>query len=372
MFNFKYFKKLFKPKVALALLSLVFGANLFAGEKGDSRVFWVHNFQFFAYDYRTAATLQSTGDHADFYLENAKVLSSVYDITNEELWIGTAHSGAFKRKINDDSWISVPGIPGHSDFGGITPINDMVILKNGTLLAGTDYGIYVYSPSLNKWKSTIVSDAVSDLLLTDNAVYAAISGYMWKDDIDGNGDIDIDMGVRSSVDGLTWLDISDGLPVDNDIENVRVSSLAYSAGKVFAATEFGVFQYDENLKYWQNSQRSLKVESPRATIPIYDSSIEEDKFVLGSYARNLVANKNIVSSEVSPFIAVIPSLDGEEDYSYWQVKLQDGVMGDVGSYFMELSANTKSVKNVAQAFGGYDTLKMENFIFQNERGVATI
>jgi hypothetical protein len=104
-------------------------------------------------------------------------------------------------------------------------VKSLVVLKNGELLAGTDFGVLRWDNTEAEWRLTASgSRFVVNTLIADRheTLFAATTGR----------------GVLASLDkGLTWLPVGTGLPQD------KVTALALDAdGSIVAATPAGVFR----------------------------------------------------------------------------------------------------------------------------------
>ena len=223
--------------------------TLSAQNLGDSKFLWVHNFQFFQFDYKIGATLQASGDKCNVWVENNLVTAITVDEVNSYVYAGTKNSGILQRKLDEEKWqLLTTGFPRSSRSQGQSPVHDLLITKDGLVLAGTDDGLYRYDTADEKWKRSTISDPVFAIEESGNLIYAALGGHLWADDGDEDSDIDIDMGVYVSDDGgISFERKSNGLPFDNDDEHLAVYDLKKSDGSVFATTDAGIFKTSNAL-----------------------------------------------------------------------------------------------------------------------------
>jgi hypothetical protein len=362
----------------MALLLVCVG-GLTAQQASQTEVFWAHNFQFFAYDYRIGATLQRESEFADFYVENARVISSTVDATNQVIYIGTANGGVFKRGYSDDSWVAISvGLGEDSNRGGFAAINDLVMNSAGTLVAGTDEGIYTLTGDETRWRSRGISLPVFDLMIVSDTVYAALGHYLWDADSDEDGDIDANLGVRRSFDGgISWTDLSTGLPVDEDGDVLPVLSVAYTGSGILATTSAGLYQVANGDNYWRAFSRPLVLSSPQITVQLQESNRDEaeqggDWFRW--YYRWLTVSSESVNPDIELVITVDPAPAGigtEATYSQWLCPMTDGILGDAGRQLLELGIGT-SFYNVSGLFSGYEDIALTDMKYGDLTGVATI
>ncbi len=371
--------------LAFSLVSTGLKAATGAGREAASQselngtsAFWVHNFQFFAGDYRIGATLQRSSDHGDFYVENAVVLSLAEDASNRLVYAGTAHGGVFRRGFDDSTWTRISdGLPGDSDRGGNEAVNALVVTGSGVVIAGTDQGIYSYDPVGEVWGAKGGSAAVWDMQVDGSTLYAAMGGYVWRDDEDGDGDIDVSMGVRRSIDGgANWDDYSAGLPKDEDGEYIEVYSLAKTNTAIYAATPGGVFMLPDGADAWTGAMRDLDVATPQVAVKLSESTRDEAQMggaFFRDYYRWLTVGTGSVFSEIELTLTSFGVTAGDVDtISIWRTPLEDGILGDAGALLLELSSITGSY-NVSFSFIGYDSLlTLSSFRFLDEDSVATI
>ncbi|MCH8838782.1 MAG: hypothetical protein IIA60_13460, partial [Candidatus Marinimicrobia bacterium] len=348
-------------------------------ELNGTSVFWVRNFQFFAGDYRIGATLQRSSEHGEFYVENAIVLSLVEDASARLVYAGTAHGGVYRRGFDDSAWTRIStGLPRDPDRGGNEAVNALAVTGTGVVIAGTDLGIYSYDSVAEVWGSRGgISAAVWDILVDGNTIYAAIGGYVWRDDSDNDGDIDLNMGVRRSIDGGdNWVNLSAGLPKDEDGDYVGVYSLAKTTTAIHAACPGGVFILPAGADTWVGGERVLVVATPKITVKLSESTRDEAQKGHNSfrdYYRWLTVEQGSVFPETELTVTSIGSTAGDDDsISIWLLALEDGILGDAGTMMIELSSIT-GTHNVSAFYVGYDTvLTLSDFRFLDEDSVATI
>lgn len=359
-------------------------------EVGDTRVFWAHNFQFFANDYRLGATLQASSGHGMFYVENAVVLSMAVDEPGNMIYIGTAHGGVFRRSFTGTRWINVSsGLPNDPDRTGKYAVNALVLTDTRQLLAGTDGGIYGFRPNTLSWANRGgIREAIFSMLADGDTVYAGLGGYVWDsaDDTDEDGNLDVNMGVRVSYDGgATWSNssisaglpkVSASLPEDKDKYLVEVVALAIGGNYIYAATPGGVFRLERGRNYWRAYDRSLVLASPQVTVKLDESTRSEaergDPLFI-DWNRWLVVDTDAVSSETELTITHHDTTStGADSISQWSLPLIDGILGDINKYMLDLNFNTRGY-NVSPSFTGYDSLLfLANMRFLDADSVATV
>lgn len=365
-------------RLFLLLLSVVFltSTALRSQDVGSTKVFWAHNFQFFAYDYRIGATLQEAGENALFYVENSRVLSGAVDESNELLYVGTAHGGVFSRAINAEEWSPMTrGLPTDPNRKGFSAVNALTFSGNGTLIAGTDHGLFVYDANQERWRNTGITEAVWTLLADGSNVYAGLGGYHWSDDSDQDGDIDVRMGVRYSADnGSSWSVLSAGLPTDNDNETREVSSLTKSGEYIVAVTPGGLFYSRSGESFWRANQRDLKLSAPNVEVELTESSRDEAQQggdFFRQYSRWLTVDQDAVADGAEITVTLRNSPIGDDSISQWVCPVQEGILGDEGEYLISLEAAT-GYYNVSGLFSGYDTLSLDDMVYAGQSGMGAI
>jgi len=370
---------------------------------GETRIFWAHNFQFFTSDYRIGATLQLAGKNGHFYIENAVVLSSAVDEGRGVIYVGTAHGGVFRRALSGNTWVRIGnGLPDDADYDGKSAVHTLLVTDSGRLFAGTDHGVYVFSTSTSSWSRSGRWDegswenlptpvAVKDLAAAGDTIYAALGGYTWRNDDDLDGNVDMSLGIRISYNkGGAWSNssASAGLPKDEDGDYIEVSSLALAGNRIYAATPGGVFSMVRGGTYWEASDRQLDVSTPDLTVHLDESSRDEAEkgdIAFRDYNRWLTVKEGtvFVSTEDSLTITLFNTPIADQDtVTQWTVTLEvvigdyggikEGILGDRGTYMLELSGYLDVTYNLDYEFTKYDSLILGDMRFLDEDSVATI
>ncbi|MCK5331073.1 MAG: hypothetical protein KAK01_06680, partial [Candidatus Marinimicrobia bacterium] len=287
--------------------------------------------------------------------------------------------GVFKRGYTADGWVAISeGLEEDSDRGGYAAINDLVMNSSGTLVAGTDEGIYTLTADDTRWRNRDISLPIFDLMIVNDTVYAALGHYLWDADSDEDGDIDANLGVRRSIDGgISWTDLSAGLPIDDDGDVIPVLSVAYTESGILATTSAGLYQVTNGDNYWCAFSRPLDLSSPQLTVQLQESNRDEAE-VGGDYFRLYYRWLTVSSEAVNPDIELVITVDpapagiGTADtYSQWVCPLTDGILGDAGRQLLELGVGT-GFYNVDGLFFGYEDIALSDMKYGVLPGVATI
>jgi len=379
---------MFKNLMKVFFIFILICGTLSAQNVGDSKFLWVHNFQFFQFDYKIGATLQASGDKCNVWVENNLVTAIAVDEVNSVVYAGTKNSGILQRKLDEDKWTLLNnGIPRSSRSQGLSPIHDLLITKDGLVLAGTDDGIFRYDTAAEKWKKASVSDPVFAIEESGAIIYAAIGGHLWADDDDEDSDIDIDMGVFVSNDGgNSFVRKSQGLPFDNDDEYLAVYDIEKSNGSVFATTDAGVFKTSTGGEYWEAVEKNITAKAANIKVKLWDSTLDEAEMAalgesIGPIYANWLAVEGI-SDEDSVVVVQYDSLDQVNRRWYcpannilntnplYPVRNIPGIVGDEGKYTVKLNFYTKDPST--KYLPDYSQLDINTLKYRGEPATATI
>ena len=383
---------MFKKINVLFLIILLIGGIVLAQNSepavGESELLWVHNFQFFQYDYKIGATLVEKNQESNIWIENNKVTAVTVDEENSVIYVGTKTTGVFKKSLADNSWTSVSdGLPKSSRLSGTSKVNVLFKTSAGMMLAGTDDGMYRWDDGLSKWRKATISDPVWSITEADGNLYAGIGGYVWADDTDEDGDIDIDMGVYTSTNGgLAWSRQTLGMPMDNDDEHLAVYSVENVDGTLVATTEAGVFQSANQGTFWKGVERTIKALPANIKVNLVESALSEDVLKelgesLGPDFERLLAVEGI--SREDKVIVVqdsmgqairkwnCPKYDVLIEDSNNKVCIKPGIVGDEGKWTLKLQFNTR-VNPETDFIYDYTVLDINDFKYRGEPATATI
>jgi ligand-binding sensor domain-containing protein len=385
---------MFKKIILLAVVVIISLNRSTAQEIGDIKFLWVHNFQFFQFDYKIGATLQGKGEHCNIWIENNLVTAIAVDISNSIVYAGTSVSGIFRKNIGESVWeIFSDGLPNSTIADGITKINDIMVTEKNNIIVATDDGIYQLSTAENKWKRRNVNGRIFCLTNSNEKVFAGLGGYIFKhknntgDDKDGDSDIDLNMGVFvSRDDGLTWTRQSNGLPFDNDEEYLAVLDIEASNNDVFAATEAGIFINHKGEEHWEAVEKELIASKANVKINISESKLEESEMQnIGKsfgplYERLLAADRisredKVVVIEFDSLDQILrkwicPANDIESTDALYLVRNIEGIVGDEGKFTIKLNFYTRD--ETTPFVPNYDLLRLDNFKYRGESSTATI
>jgi len=379
---------MFKKMMLSAWLVLIgFGSSI-GFEVGDTKYLWVHNFQFFQYDYKIGATLQATGDHCHVWVENNLITAIVVDQDNQMIYAGTKVSGIFRKTTNSNSWEPFSeGLPQSSRSDGLSRVHNIVITDKGTLIAATDEGVYRLTTSNTRWSRTDVRNPVFSLIQSNGVLYAGLGGYLWADDPDEDSDVDIDMGIFISTnDGVSWNRQCNGLPYDNDDEYFAVYDLTKTDQGIFATTEAGVFMKPNGETYWKGIEKTLAVSKATIKTNIMESLLDETELQtigksFGSIFERLLAAEGIsredklVVVEYDSVDQIVrkwscPANDIPDTDNLYPMRNKPGIVGDEGKFTVRLNYYTRDPETPFIA--DYSTLELSDFQYRGEEATATI
>lgn len=168
---------------------------------------------------------------------------------SETLYFGT--NKLYKSTNRAASWSAISGDLTNGDEGGNIAYNTLTTISVSPvnpqfIYTGSDDGNIWFTPDEgntwnnisfglpNRWVSSIVADPVNE-----NFVYVTFSGYRW--------DEYLAHVFRSDNNGLSWVDISYGLP------EVPVNELVADPekqGYLYIATDVGVYYSEDNGENW--------------------------------------------------------------------------------------------------------------------------
>ncbi len=385
---------MFKKLSVIFLMLLFMGNALYAQTVGESRLLWVHNYQFFQYDYKIGATLAATGENCDVWVENNLITAITVDETNGVVYAGTKRTGIFSKGLNETTWTSLSdGHPNSSRTFGKSPVNTMFVTSDGTVLAGLDDGIYRWDVEGARWRRATVRTPVFCFAEANGIVYAGLGGYVWADDGDEDSDIDIDAGVYASDNGGTsWDRMSNGLPKDGDDEYLPVNALSVVDGSVMAATEAGVFLTKNQGAYWQGVERKITATKANTVVNVFESTLDEAKLAelgralwdpnTGEIYDNWFAVDGISREDKVVLVEydsldqpyrkfICPPNDIETTNWLYEQRNTEGIVGDEGLWNIKINDNTQDFTTYT-GYGPFPGIDVNDFKFHGESAKATI
>lgn len=380
-----------KKVTKLVIFFLLIYGIAFAQNIGDSKFLWVHNFQFFQYDYKIGATLQAGGENCNVWVENEQINAIIVDQVNSYVYAGTKSSGVLRKKIDEQKWTVInAGFPNSSRTVGLmSKVHDFIITSNQVLFAGVDDGLYRWDEATTRWRKVTIGSPVFCLEENNNVLYAGIGGYLWSDDPDEDSDIDINMGAFISTDGgNTWERSSNGLPYDNDDEYLPVYDITKANGSVFASTDAGVFKTNNNGIYWEGVEKTITASLANIQAPLQNSTLDLDKLAelgesIGSEFEKWVTVDGISNEDSiivkeydeanqikrvwkGPHNTILKS----DDEAQYFVRNMPGIVGDEGRWVAHLSYYTADPS--FEYMDNYNQLDINNLKYRGQPAMATI
>ncbi len=379
---------MFKNLMKVLFIFILLCGTLSAQNVGDSKFLWVHNFQFFQFDYKIGATLQAAGDKCNIWAENNLVTAIAVDEINSIVYAGTKSSGVLQKKLDEDKWTRITnGLPRSSRVLGLAPIHDLLITKDNVVFAGTDDGLYKYDTEAGRWRKVTISEPVFSLEESGGVIYAGLGGHLSADDDDDDSDIDFAMGVFVSVDGgKSFARKSRGLPFDNDDEYLAVYHLEKSNGSVFATTDAGIFKTGNKGEYWEAIEKNITAKAANIKVKVWDSTLDEAEMAalsesIGPQYDNWLAVEGI-SNEDSVVVVQYDSLDQiirkwicpanntPNTDALYPVRIVPGIVGDKDKYTIKVNFYTKDPST--PSLPDYSQLDINDLKYRGEEATATI
>jgi photosystem II stability/assembly factor-like uncharacterized protein len=249
------------------------------------------------------------------------------------VYAGTFHGGVFRSKDSGASWQTIND--------GLKRLEIKALLvRDGTVYAGTGDGVYRLSPSDNRW--SVLTGGLDDTLVhaiaiaSDHTVYVGTSGKglfrfksqdpsrpNWQRLSEGLKDheglienfirvlaVDRDQALyagtfdggvfRSTDGGEHWRPISRALPNDS------IRGIVATDKGLFVATGRGVFHRPPDAAKWQPASRGMTELSVQVLIPAADGALyagtSAGVFRSDDEGRNWIGvNDGLEGGSVSPF-----------------------------------------------------------------------